>query len=93
MFDHVLFLAQGRTAFLGPTESALKFFETTGYRCPAVYNPADFLIQTLAIVPGQEQECKQRAESICDAYENSDFSKDLQENGGTLSSGTGVALD
>lgn len=33
-----------------------------GYPCPANYNPADFYIMTLAIIPGQEVECKQRIE-------------------------------
>ena len=29
-----------------------------GYDCPIEFNPADFLIHTLAIVPGEEEACR-----------------------------------
>ena len=41
MFDKVLLLAEGRTAFLGHVSSANKFLESCGFPCPAQYNPAD----------------------------------------------------
>ena len=31
-----------------------------GFECPVNYNPADFYILTLAIIPGNEKEGKQR---------------------------------
>ena len=41
MFDKVLLLAEGRTAFLGHVSSANKFLESCGFPCPPQYNPAD----------------------------------------------------
>ena len=41
MFDKILLLAEGRTAYLGDVSRANKFLETCGFPCPAHYNPAD----------------------------------------------------
>ena len=35
-------------------------FCSTGYPCPMNFNPADFYIQTLAVVPGRDEECRDR---------------------------------
>ena len=58
----VLILAEGSVGFMGSAENALQFFDGIGFTCPANYNPADFFIQTLAIVPGQEMERKARVQ-------------------------------
>ncbi|KAJ8314084.1 hypothetical protein KUTeg_008645 [Tegillarca granosa] len=60
MFDEVLLLAEGRVAFMGPTKEALGYFSRLGYNCPVNYNPADFFIMNLAVIPGREEECKTR---------------------------------
>jgi len=31
-----------------------------GYPCPMNFNPADYFVHTLAIVPGEEDACKER---------------------------------
>ena len=69
MFDRILLMAEGRTAYLGPATETLAFFSSQGLPCPANYNPADFFIHTLATVPGQETECKKRSKAVCDAYD------------------------
>lgn len=51
LFDKLCLLAEGRLAFLGSLEQASSFFETQGYRVPYNYNPADFYIKNLAILP------------------------------------------
>lgn len=56
----VLFLAEGRVAYFGSSEGALKFFDSLGHVCPDDYNPADFFVHTLAVVPGKEEECRER---------------------------------
>ena len=43
-----------------------------GLPCPANYNPADFYIYNLAVVPGQEKASRKKIEEICNAYELSD---------------------
>ena len=60
MFDKVLLMAEGRTAYLGDVGTANKFLETCGFPCPANYNPADHWVETLALVPGREQQSRQR---------------------------------
>ena len=54
-FSQVLFLAGGRTAFLGSPQSSIRFFESAGFACPHDYNPADLIIHTLALIPNEEQ--------------------------------------
>ncbi|XP_078612477.1 protein white-like [Branchiostoma floridae x Branchiostoma japonicum] len=72
MFDQILLLAEGRVAYMGPTQGAVSFFQSAGYSCPTNYNPADFYIYTLAIEPGNEEDCKAKVKDICDRYEQSD---------------------
>jgi ABC-type multidrug transport system ATPase subunit len=79
MFDRVLLMAEGRTAYLGQANEALSFFAGLGIPCPPNYNPADFFIHTLATVPGQEAESKKKSGEICSAYELSDNGKQMLE--------------
>ena len=73
MFDRILLMAEGRTAFLGPVGQTMSFFSSQGLPCPPNYNPADFFIHTLATIPGQEIESKKRSKEICDAFDASEF--------------------
>ncbi|XP_045114554.1 protein white-like [Portunus trituberculatus] len=75
MFDRVLFLAEGRVAFLGSCDEALRFFGKMGMACPAQYNPADHFINLLSVEPGRVNACKQLIHSICDAFEESNLGK------------------
>ncbi|KAH9524967.1 hypothetical protein Btru_028364 [Bulinus truncatus] len=68
MFDQILLLAEGRTAFMGTQKAAMEFFQRLEYPCPNNYNPADHYILTLAIVPGQEVERRQRTHAVCDTF-------------------------
>ena len=38
------------------------------HECPSNFNPADFFIHTLAIIPGSEEESRQWVTQICDAF-------------------------
>ena len=49
MFDKVLLMAEGRTAFLGQVNTANKFLETCGFPCPSHYNPADHWVEVRQI--------------------------------------------
>ncbi|KAK7066131.1 ATPase activity protein [Halocaridina rubra] len=80
MFDRVLLMAEGRTAFLGSTESALQFFEGMGRICPENYNPADFFVGNLAIQPEKEEECKKFVESVCDAFDGGSIGQEVLES-------------
>lgn len=72
MFDRILLMAEGRTAFLGPIDDCLRFFSAYGMPCPANYNPADFYIFSLATVPGKENESRQKISYLCDAFDSSE---------------------
>ncbi|CAL4117650.1 unnamed protein product [Meganyctiphanes norvegica] len=79
LFDRVLLMAEGRVAFLGYTSDAIKFLHSMGRPCPENFNPADFFISTLAIQPGQEDECRQWVDKICDTFSVSEKGKDMEE--------------
>lgn len=79
LFDRILLMAEGRTAFLGPAPQTLSFFSSQGLPCPPNYNPADFYIHTLATIPGQEAESKERCKSICDAFDASEHGQRMME--------------
>ncbi|XP_035783615.1 protein scarlet-like [Anopheles albimanus] len=68
MFDQVMLLAEGRVAFAGKPNEALHFFAQHGYDCPANYNPAEFLISTLATSPGLERASQRSTHRLCDLY-------------------------
>ncbi|XP_044753408.1 protein white-like isoform X2 [Coccinella septempunctata] len=71
MFDKIGLMAEGRTAFLGTPAEADKFFTKLQAPCPVNFNPADYYIQILSIIPGREESCKNAVKSICDAFETS----------------------
>ncbi|KAK6747009.1 hypothetical protein RB195_000323 [Necator americanus] len=79
MFDKVMFLAGGRTAFLGTPRDCIKFFEECDAPCPHNYNPADLIIHTLAVVPHEEEISRQRIAEICDTYENGEHGFAVRE--------------
>ncbi|KAK3733469.1 hypothetical protein QZH41_001786 [Actinostola sp. cb2023] len=60
MFSSVMLMAEGRVAFLGSSSKAISYFDELGFTCPSNFNPADYFIQLLAIVPGQASVCRER---------------------------------
>ena len=76
MFDKLVLMSQGRLAYCGPTRETGKFFAEAGFPCPPSYNPADHILHTLAIVPGQEDACREKSNRICDDYSSSDLGED-----------------
>ena len=72
LFDKILLMAEGRVAFMGTASEACAFFESLGAACPSNYNPADYFIQLLAVVPGQEASCRHAINTVCDAFRKSD---------------------
>ncbi|KAF2088527.1 ABC transporter-like protein [Saccharata proteae CBS 121410] len=57
LFDNLVLLAKGSPAYSGPATEALEYFERLGYALPAFVNPAEFLIDIVAVdVRSQELE-------------------------------------
>lgn len=75
--DQIWLLAEGQLAFAGTPRSALNFFDKLNYACPKYFNVADSFLQTTAIHPGREQECKLQVRDICFSYNNTHFARDL----------------
>eukprot|EP00741_Cyanophora_paradoxa_P007497 tig00001130_g7252.t1 len=47
LYDKLLLVADGQTAFYGKAADAVKYFAAVGFPCPPTYNPADFLLGLL----------------------------------------------
>lgn len=77
MFDKLLLMANGRVAFLGTPNEANDFFTSLNAPCPTNYNPADFYIERLAMVPGKEEESRETIRKICDAFAVSEYQTKL----------------
>ena len=78
MFDRLFLMAEGRVAFCGELADAPKFFGSQGYPCPVNYNPADFYIKTLAILPTEVDECKKKVQAICNGFDQSVYTNQLK---------------
>lgn len=50
-----------------------------GFQCPLTYNPSDFYIKTLAIMPNSREESLKRAKKVCDSFEQSKFYVSLSD--------------
>ncbi|EDW44033.1 white [Drosophila sechellia] len=72
-------MAEGRVAFLGTPSEAVDFFSYVGAQCPTNYNPADFYVQVLAVVPGREIESRDRIAKICDNFAISKVARDMEQ--------------
>lgn len=80
LFDKLLLMAEGRVAFLGTPTEASNFFNQLSTPCPSNYNPGDFYVQLLAVVPGNENESRENIRRICDTFASSDYSKELHKS-------------
>ena len=60
MFDKLCLLSEGRLAYIGDLKMANEFFASQGYCVPVNYNPSDYFIKTLAIVPSDKENCLTR---------------------------------
>lgn len=79
LFDKLLLMAEGRVAFLGTPDEASDFFTSLQAPCPTNYNPADFFVEKLAIVPGREDESRETVRKICDAFAVSEYSNKVAD--------------
>ena len=77
LFDHLTLLSEGQLVFQGPVNDAKQFFAQNGFLCPNEYNPADFLIRTVAIVPNLQIECKEKVELLAHSFKTSEMGREL----------------
>ncbi|PIK44970.1 hypothetical protein BSL78_18154 [Apostichopus japonicus] len=72
--------SEGRTILTTihqPSSEVFQLFDRIGYTCPKNYNPADFIVETLGIVPGMEAECHEKLKEITDAFDNSRTAEEI----------------
>ncbi|XP_033244702.1 protein white-like [Drosophila miranda] len=58
---------------------AVNFTFSVGAQCPTNYNPADFYVQVLAVVPGREAESRERIAKICDNFAVSKVAREMEQ--------------
>ena len=76
--DSLLLLAEGKTAYLGAAAEAKPFFSSIGFPCPEDFNPADHLVQVLSVVPGMEEESRERISLVCQSFQQSDAGAEMR---------------
>ena len=72
LFDKILLLSKGQVVFFGPAKDALEHFDSLGYKCPNLENPADFFLDITAIdyrSKDAESDTKKRIEEFAVAWE------------------------
>ena len=57
-------LAEGRVAYFGDREGMVPYLSKLNYSCPHNYNPSDYVINILSIIPDKEDTCRERVSSI-----------------------------
>jgi len=77
MFDQLLLMTEGRTAYQGSARDANQFFTSCGHPCPALFNPADHFINIIALTPGKEEQCREVIDAVCHEYDKSEELKEL----------------
>jgi ABC-type multidrug transport system ATPase subunit len=89
-FDHLILLHKGRVLFQGPVKRVPEFFSARGHKCPANYNPADFVVnmaqrhsveylEGCGFFPEDPRECS-RPLTVCTLKEVLDLSMHQVEN-------------
>jgi len=71
MFDKILLLADGKTAFLGSPMDALSYFSNLGLERPELCNPADFLLSLVDEPPTEESTDYRKM--VVDTYKERNF--------------------
>ena len=80
LFDRVLLLAGGKVVYSGPTGGCLPWFERLGYGMPSFVNPAEFVIDLVAVdirTPEAEAESAARVERLHREWDSSAEKKGL----------------
>ena len=77
LFDSLLILTCGESAYFGPASEAVDFFQTLGHICPLGVNFADFLIDTATVDERMDNvdSSKERVRQIVSEYRTSDYGR------------------
>lgn len=67
LFDNIILLSKGSTAYSGPVHDCIPWFEGQGFHMPAFVNPAEYVVDLAAVdsrSPELEQESTARVERL-----------------------------
>ena len=85
MFHDVLLLCRGgRTAYCGPSEGALPYFEASGFSMPAFENPADFFMDVIAGKAAVRDGASPFADALADVAGVQDSRKGARQHAAAL---------
>lgn len=95
LFTHLMLLARGQTAYFGTRAGGVEYFASMlGLECPQFYNPADYLIEKLAVNVLLEKP-EMAVEDMLRVYQSSELARDneawMADVEETAGSGMGVA--
>nr|BBB02490.1 Protein white [Harmonia axyridis] len=79
LIDKLCLVTEGKIAFLGTSSQTNDFFTKLKIPCPPNFNPADYYVQILSVIPGKEKECQQSIEKITDAFQTSNLSRNIEK--------------
>uniref|UniRef100_A0AC34GVL8 ABC transporter domain-containing protein n=1 Tax=Panagrolaimus sp. ES5 TaxID=591445 RepID=A0AC34GVL8_9BILA len=80
--DKVIFLGDGKLAYFGSPKEVLPFFDSLELVCPDDYNPADYIIDILAIDRHNDNEkfALERVQKVSKSFAESSLTKETHEN-------------
>uniref|UniRef100_A0A8C5T9C5 ATP-binding cassette sub-family G member 8 n=1 Tax=Malurus cyaneus samueli TaxID=2593467 RepID=A0A8C5T9C5_9PASS len=71
LFDLVLLMTSGLTAYCGTAKDMVQYFTELGYPCPRYSNPADFYVDLTTVdkqTPEKEMETQKRANTLANLF-------------------------
>jgi ABC-type multidrug transport system ATPase subunit len=92
LFDNLVVLAEGRLAYFGPANGTIEHFSKIGYKCPPMFNPADYMLQITSIDYGTD-ESETLSRKALEAIHINANAAPVQELARQLSSGPGPAIE
>ncbi|XP_027197959.2 protein white-like [Dermatophagoides pteronyssinus] len=92
LFDKISLLTQGKLAFIGSSGEANEFFQSLGFNCPLNFNPADYYLRQISIIPGSKDECLQRINRICHEFKERNENNELKNGNHLVEESTATDL-
>src|SRR5262245_35745867 len=79
LFDKVLLLSGGKTAYYGPPESSVDYFVSKGHKLPPMRSPAEFMLELTNFDFMRDQNRSERLANLVELW-NSSFERKQLEN-------------
>ena len=80
LFDHVLLLSEGKTAYYGPPSSSNDYFATHGYPPIPMMSPAEFMLELTNVDFSRNGDQHERLDSLVSNWNASPACKALRES-------------